>query len=79
MLRPCCAGPALLSVLGVGGSSVTMFFASHRMLLLVLSTMMLLASACINFRRSGGTFNKALALAATCAAFVIAAKTAGVL
>jgi hypothetical protein len=79
MLRPCCAGPALLSVFGVGGSSVAMFLASHRMLFLVLSTIMLVTSACINFRRRGGTFNKVLVLAATSAAFVIAARATGVL
>ena len=69
MLRPCCVGPALLSVLGVGGSSVAMFAASHRMPLLMVSAMMLVVSVLLNFRRSGGAFNKALVLAATCASF----------
>jgi hypothetical protein len=79
MLRPCCGGPALLSMFGATGSSVAMFASSHRALFFVISTLMLLVSAVINFRRSGGTVNKALVVAATCAAFVMGARTVGVL
>ena len=79
MLRPCCAGPALLSIFGVGGSSAAAFVASHRTIFLALSAVTLVLSAFINFRRSGGAFNKALVLAATLAALVITARTTGVL
>ena len=79
MLRPCCAGPALLSVFGAGGSSIAMFAASHRTPLLIVSAMMLVVSVLLNFRRSGGTFNKALVLAATCASFLVTARAIGVL
>ncbi len=79
MLRPCCAGPALLSLFGVAGSSTATFAASHRLLFLALSAVMLFVSVFINFRRSGGAFNKALVLAATGLAFVFGARTMGVL
>jgi hypothetical protein len=58
MLRPCCGGPALLSMFGATGSSVAMFASSHRALFFVISTLMLLVSAVINFRRSGGTVRR---------------------
>ena len=79
MLRPCCGGPALLSVFGAAGSSMALFAATHRVIFLVISTLMLIVSAFINFRRSGGAVNKALVVVATCVAFVMSARTVGVL
>jgi hypothetical protein len=79
MLRPCCSGPALLSLFGAAGSSAAMLAATHRGLLLAVSTLFLIFSAFINFRRSGGALNKALVVVATCAAFFMSARTVGVL
>jgi hypothetical protein len=79
MLRPCCSGPALLSLFGAAGSSAAMLAATHRWLFLAVSTLLLIMSAFINFRRTGGALNKALVVVATCAAFFMSARTVGVL
>ena len=79
MLRPCCSGPALLSLFGAAGSSAAMFAATHRGLFLAISTFLLILSAFINFRRTGGALNKALVIVSTCAAFIMSARTVGVL
>jgi hypothetical protein len=64
---------------GAAGSSAATFAASHRWLILALSTLMLVTSAFINFRRSGGRLNKVLVLAATCAACFVGARSVGVI
>ena len=69
LTRPCCVGPAALSVLGVGSVGLAETFAAHRAAMMTLGGLMLTATLWINVRRDGGWLNKSIAAAATTLGF----------
>jgi len=78
LTRPCCAGPAVLSVLGVGSVGLAETFATHRAALITLGGLMLTATLWINVRRDGGWLNKSIAAAATTMGFGWSMRVLGV-
>ena len=67
--RPCCVGPAVLSVVGVSSVGLAELFAAHRAAFVGSGAAMLIATMWITFRRDGGCFNKSLAAVATLVGF----------
>ena len=77
LTRPCCVGPAVLSVLGVSSVGLVEMFAAHRPVLIALGAVMLTSTLWINMRRDGGWFNKSIATAATVIGFGWSMRTLG--
>jgi hypothetical protein len=77
--RPCCIGPALLSLAGVSSAGLGAILATYHMLFVSLGAVMLIASMWITFRRDGGWFNKMLTASATVIAFSWSMGRMGVL
>jgi len=77
--RPCCVGPAALSLAGVGSAGFAHALVTYRTAFLALSVATLAASVWISFRRDGGWFNRALAATAALAAFVASTRLLGIL
>ncbi|OLC76247.1 MAG: hypothetical protein AUH72_19300 [Acidobacteria bacterium 13_1_40CM_4_65_8] len=77
LTRPCCVIPAAMSMTGIGTARLSGALVSHRAEFLMTSALLLGASVVINFRREGGVFNKAMAIAASMVAFSIAAGWVG--
>ena len=77
--RPCCIGPAILSVAGVSSAGLGATLASYHTLFVSFGAVMLIASLWITLRRDGGWFNKALAASATILAFSWSMGRMGVL
>lgn len=73
LTRPCCVVPAALSLLGVGGASVSATLVAHRGPLLAISAGVLFYSLWINVRREGGWLNRTLAVSSAAIAFAFAA------
>lgn len=73
LTRPCCVVPAALSLVGVGGASVSATLVTYRGPLLAISAVVLFCSLWINFRREGGWFNRTLAVGSAAIAFAFAA------
>ncbi len=69
LTRPCCVGPAALSVLGLGSTGLGEVVGAYRSVFVSVGGLMLVASMWITFRRDGGWFNKCLAAGATVWAF----------
>ncbi len=69
LTRPCCVGPAALSLAGVSSAGFAQTLMAYQTAFFGLSAAMLGASLWMNFRREGGWFNRALATVATLAAF----------
>lgn len=67
--RPCCIGPAILSLAGVSSAGLGARLATYHLLFVSLGALMLIASTWITFRRDGGWFNKTLAASAAVIAF----------
>ena len=78
LTRPCCVGPAVLSVLGVSSVGLAEMFAAHRAVLIALGGVMLTATFWISMGREGGTFNKSIASAATAIGFGWSMRVLGV-
>jgi hypothetical protein len=68
--RPCCIGPAMLSLAGIGSAGLVATLATYHRFFASLRSVMLIASLWITFRGDGGWFNKGLAATATILAFV---------
>lgn len=79
LTRPCCVIPAALSLAGVGSAGLSSIVVTHRPLFLATSALSLLLSTWLTFRRTGGTFNKALAVIGSLIVFFITAGYIGVL
>ena len=54
LTRPCCVGPAVLSVLGVGSVGLAEAFAAYRSAMIAVGGLMLAATLWANMRRYGG-------------------------
>ena len=78
LTRPCCVGPAVLSVLGVSSVGLAEMFAAHRPMLIAFGAVMLTSTLWINMRRDGGWFNKSIAAAATAIGFGWSMRALGV-
>lgn len=78
LTRPCCVGPAILSVLGVSSVGLADTFAAHRPALTAVGAVMLAATLWINLRRDGGWLNKSIAVAATAIGFGWSMRVLGV-
>lgn len=78
LTRPCCVGPAVLSVFGVSSVGLAEVFAAHRAVLMAFGGVTLAATLWINMRRDGGTFNKSIAAAATAIGFGWSMRVVGV-
>ena len=72
MTRPCCVIPAALSFVGAGSASLGASVARYHVLFWFMSASLLPVSFVVNFRRDGGTFNKALTVTASVIAFIMA-------
>ena len=77
--RPCCAIPTAMSLVGVSGVAFAQTAVAYRPVFLSVSGVMLAATLWITLRREGGSFNKALAMAATVAGFVLSLRMLGVM
>ena len=69
LTRPCCIGPAALSVMGVSSAGLGEVVGAYRPIFLSFGMLMPVVSIWITFRRDGGWFNKCLAACATVTAF----------
>lgn len=69
LTRPCCAGPALLSVLGVSSVGLADVFSTYRGLWMAVAGALLATTVWINVRRDGGWFNKSIAVSAAVLGF----------
>ena len=69
LTRPCCVGPAALSVLGVSSVGVAQAAGRYSGELIALGALVLAVTLAINFRREGGWFNKGLSATATLIGF----------
>lgn len=78
LTRPCCVLPAALSLAGVSSAGLSAPLVAYRGPLLLVSGALLVCSICINFRRDGGWFNRALAVSGAACGFVFAAGWLGV-
>ena len=78
LTRPCCVGPAVLSVLGVSSVGFAESFAAYRPALIGVGGLMLAATLWVNLRRDGGWFNKAVAGTATAIGFGWSTRMLGV-
>lgn len=78
LTRPCCVGPAVLSVLGVSTVGLAEMFAAHRPMLIAFGAVLLPSTLWINMRGDGGWFNKSIAVAATAIGFGWSMRTLGV-
>jgi len=78
LTRPCCVGPAVLSVVGVSSVGLAEMFAAHRAVLIAFGAVMLTSTLWINMRRGGGTFNKSIAAATTAIGFSWSMRVLGV-
>lgn len=67
--RPCCAGPALLSVLGVSSVGLADVFSTYRGLWMGVAGALLATTLWINMRREGGWFNRSVAISAAVLGF----------
>lgn len=77
--RPCCAVPAAMSLFGVSGIAFAQTAVAYRPVFLSASGVMLAATLWITLRREGGVLNKAFAIAATLAGFVLSLRILGVM
>jgi hypothetical protein len=62
LMRPCCVGPAALSMVGVSSVGLSDIFISHRTTLIGIGAVMLGATMWINMRRDGGVVNQVVAV-----------------
>jgi hypothetical protein len=69
LTRPCCIGPAALSLAGISSIGFGEQVAAHRASFVSLGVAMLIASLVITFRRAGGWPIKITTAGATLAAF----------
>ena len=76
--RPCCIGPALVSMAGVSSAGLAVKIANYHTLFASLGAVMLTASMWMTFRREGGWFNKVLAASTTIIGFTWATGRMGV-
>ena len=74
LTRPCCLGPALLSLSGGSAASLGHAFASHHTEFAVLSGTLLIGSLWMNVRLQAQSWNKWLASVATIGAFILVAR-----
>jgi hypothetical protein len=69
--RPCCAIPAAMSLFGLSVVAFAQTAVAYRPALMSVSGLMLAATLWITLRRDGGSFNKAIAVTAALAGFVL--------
>lgn len=79
LTRPCCVGPAALSLAGVSSAGLAHALITYRSAFLSLSVAMLAGSIWINFRREGGWFNRILASVAALVTFFVSIQFLGML
>ncbi len=77
LARPCCVIPAALSLAGVGSVGLSNVVVSHRPLFLVSSAASLAVSMWLTFRRSGGAFNRLVAILGSGIVFLVTAGHVG--
>ncbi len=77
--RPCCAIPAAMSVFGLSGVAFAQTAVAYRPAFLSVSGLMLAATLCVTLRREGGVLNRAFAITATFAGFVLSLRILGVM
>lgn len=77
--RPCCAIPAAMSLFGLSGVAFAQTAVAYRPVFLSVSGVMLAATLWTTLRRQGGALNKAFAITATGAGFVLSLRILGVL
>jgi hypothetical protein len=63
-----------MSLFGLSGVAFAQTAVAYRPAFLSVSGLLLLATFCITLRREGGAFNKAFAIAATVAGFVLSLR-----
>lgn len=78
LTRPCCVGPAVLSIVGVSSVGFSDLVVSHRAAFIGGGSAMLIATTWINFRREGGWFNKSLATVAAVVGFSWSVRVLGI-
>jgi hypothetical protein len=78
LTRPCCVGPAALSLVGVSSVGLAQAVADYRPQLIAVGALVLAATLVINLRREGGWVNKCLAGSATLIGFGWSMRVLGV-
>lgn len=74
LTRPCCLGPALLSITGGSAAGLSQVLANHHTAFAALSGVLLTASVWINIRWQAQTWNKWVAALSALAAFGLVAR-----
>lgn len=74
LTRPCCLGPALLSVTGGSAAGLGRVFSTHHTELAVLSGALLTASIWLNVRLQAQAWNRWVAALSTIGAFISMAR-----
>ena len=74
LTRPCCLGPALLSIMGGSAAGLSQVFANHHIVFAVLSGLLLTTSVWINIRWQAQAWNKWVAALSALAAFGLVAR-----
>lgn len=74
LTRPCCLGPALLSLSGGSAAGLGQVLASHHAAFAVISGVLLTASVWMNIRLQAQSWNKWLAAASSIGAFLFVAR-----
>jgi len=77
LTRPCCVVPTALSLAGLGSAGLSALLVTYRPLFLGLSGLALVASTWMTFRRTGGLFNRWVAIVSSVIAFFISAGFTG--
>ena len=74
LTRPCCLGPALLSITGSSAAGLGQLFSTHHTEFAVLSGALLTASIWMNVRWQSQAWNKWVAALSTIGAFTFMAR-----
>ncbi|MEO7158071.1 MAG: hypothetical protein ABI039_10935 [Vicinamibacterales bacterium] len=75
LTRPCCLGPALLSLFGGSAASLGHVFTNHQTAFAVLSGALLTYSVWVNIRVQTQGWNRWLAALATVGSFILVARS----
>lgn len=77
--RPCCVIPVFVSVTGLGSAALAQAVVTYRWAFLTASGLLLATALWTTLRREGGRLNKALAIGATAAGFVVSLRVLEIL
>lgn len=77
LMRPCCVGPAALSLFGLSSVGLGQAVVSYRAELIAVGGVAFAATLAINLRREGGWANKVTAAAATLIGFAWSMRILG--